>query len=52
MRQQALKTEVRIEGVGLHSGAKSTLTIKPSSENSGIVFKRVDLPNQQEIKAL
>lgn len=52
MRQQTLKNNVRIEGVGLHSGIQSILTIKPAAENSGIIFKRVDLPNQPEINAL
>ncbi len=50
--QQTLAKDLKIEGIGLHSGCASVLTIKPAPENFGIVFKRVDLPNKPEIKAL
>lgn len=52
MNQQTLKNPITISGIGLHSGCKVKLVLKPAVENSGIVFKRVDLPNQPEIKAL
>ena len=42
--QRTLKTAIRATGVGLHSGEKVTLVLKPAPENSGIVFQRVDLP--------
>ena len=40
--QRTIKNEVRATGVGLHSGEKVNLTLKPAKENHGIVFKRVD----------
>ena len=42
--QRTLKSTIRATGVGLHSGEKVTLVLKPAPENSGIVFHRVDLP--------
>ncbi|SFN03010.1 UDP-3-O-[3-hydroxymyristoyl] N-acetylglucosamine deacetylase [Formivibrio citricus] len=42
--QRTLKSTIRATGVGLHSGAKVTLVLKPAPEESGIVFHRVDLP--------
>lgn len=42
--QRTLKSTIRATGVGLHSGAKVTLVLKPAPENSGVVFQRVDLP--------
>ncbi len=50
--QQTIAKEFQIKGIGLHSGCETILTLKPASENHGIVFKRVDLPNQPEVKAL
>lgn len=38
-------------GIGLHTGAKSTVTFKPASENHGFKFKRVDLQGQPVIDA-
>jgi UDP-3-O-[3-hydroxymyristoyl] N-acetylglucosamine deacetylase len=45
LRQRTLKQEIRATGVGLHSGEKVYLALKPAPVNHGIVFKRVDLPN-------
>lgn len=42
--QRTLKSTIRATGVGLHSGEKVTLVLKPAPEDSGIVFHRVDLP--------
>lgn len=42
--QRTLKTMIRATGVGLHSGEKVTLVLKPAPENTGIIFHRVDLP--------
>lgn len=50
--QHTLTQAVKIKGIGLHSGCETSLTIKPAAVNSGIVFKRVDLPDQPEIPAL
>lgn len=42
-QQRTLKTPIRATGVGLHSGVKTTLTLKPAPIDSGIRFHRVDL---------
>lgn len=51
-KQQTLKNPVKLQGIGLHSGLPVNLIINPAPENSGIVFKRTDLPSKPEIKAL
>ena len=43
IRQRTLKKAIRATGVGLHTGKKIYLTLHPAAENSGIVFRRVDL---------
>ena len=43
LKQKTIKHPVKFNGVGLHSGKKVELTIKPASPNSGIIFKRIDL---------
>ncbi len=43
LNQKTVKKNITIKGVGLHSGLKVNLTIKPSEPNTGIVFKRIDL---------
>ena len=43
--QKTLGKEVSLNGVGLHSGESVNLNIKPAEPNSGIVFKRIDLRN-------
>ena len=43
LTQKTLKKNVKLNGVGLHSGNKVNLNIKPSEPNTGIYFKRVDL---------
>ncbi|RLD18422.1 MAG: 3-hydroxyacyl-[acyl-carrier-protein] dehydratase FabZ [Caldiserica bacterium] len=40
MRQRTIEREVSIEGVGLHTGEKSRVTLKPAKSNTGIVFKK------------
>lgn len=52
MKQHTLATTLEIKGIGLHCGCEVILNLKPAKEDFGIVFKRVDLPNQPEIKAL
>lgn len=49
--QHTLAKEVIFEGVGLHSGAKSVLTLKPAPEDTGIVFIRSDVENATPVKA-
>ncbi len=50
-RQHTLKAEISFEGIGLHTGEISKITIKPAPENHGFVFKRIDLPSQPLIPA-
>ena len=43
LKQRTLKTLIRASGVGLHSGLKVTVALRPAAPNTGIVFRRVDL---------
>lgn len=52
IRQKTLKQEVSVSGVGLHTGKIAHITIKPAPENTWFVFRRVDLPEKPEIKAV
>lgn len=49
--QRTVKQPVYFSGVGVHSGVRVNLTVKPAPPNHGIVFKRVDLPTQPGIRA-
>ncbi|CUB05893.1 UDP-3-O-acyl-N-acetylglucosamine deacetylase [Marinomonas fungiae] len=49
VRQRTLKNIIRATGVGLHSGEKVYLTLKPAPVNTGIVFVRTDLEPPVEI---
>lgn len=49
--QRTLKAPVSIEGVGLHTGAKTRMTILPAEEHHGYKFQRVDLPDSPIIRA-
>ncbi|MBS3935844.1 MAG: UDP-3-O-acyl-N-acetylglucosamine deacetylase [Sulfuritalea sp.] len=51
LKQRTLKSIVRTTGVGLHSGAKVTLVLRPAAPGTGIVFRRVDLAPAVAIKA-
>ncbi|AWV06493.1 UDP-3-O-acyl-N-acetylglucosamine deacetylase [Marilutibacter maris] len=51
LRQRTLKNLIRATGVGLHSGEKVFLTLRPAPVDSGIVFRRVDLDPVVEIPA-
>ena len=51
IRQRTLKNEIRATGVGLHTGDKVYLTLKPAPVNTGIVFRRTDLSPVVEIAA-
>jgi UDP-3-O-[3-hydroxymyristoyl] N-acetylglucosamine deacetylase len=50
-KQVTLKTDQELQGVGLFSGAKTSVAFREAKENHGIVFQRVDLPNQPLIPA-
>ncbi len=49
--QNTLAEETLFHGVGLHSGAKISVRLKPARPNSGILFRRVDIPGQPMIEA-
>ena len=51
IKQRTLKNTIRATGVGLHTGEKVYLTIRPAEVNSGIIFRRVDLAEPVTIKA-
>ncbi len=49
--QRTIKDAVTLSGVGLHTGAQVTMTIKPANAGFGYRFQRVDLPEQPVVKA-
>ena len=51
IRQRTLKNVIRATGVGLHTGEKVFLTLRPAAPDTGIVFRRVDLAEPVEIPA-
>ena len=51
IRQRTLKNVVRATGVGLHTGQKVYLTLRPAAPDTGIVFRRIDLPTVVDIRA-
>ena len=51
IKQRTLKNTIRATGVGLHTGEKVYLTLRPAEPNTGIVFRRVDLAEPVSIKA-
>jgi UDP-3-O-[3-hydroxymyristoyl] N-acetylglucosamine deacetylase len=51
LRQRTLKNVIRATGVGLHSGEKVFLTLRPAPVDAGIVFRRIDLDPVVEIPA-
>lgn len=50
-QQRTLKNVIRATGVGLHSGEKVYMTLRPAPVDTGIVFRRVDLEPVVELKA-
>ncbi len=51
LRQRTLKSVVKATGVGLHSGVKVSLVLRPAQANTGVVFRRVDLQQPVDLKA-
>ncbi|MES2546077.1 MAG: UDP-3-O-acyl-N-acetylglucosamine deacetylase [Pseudomonadota bacterium] len=51
LKQRTLKKQISATGVGLHNGEKVTLTLQPAAIDTGIVFKRADLPGAPTIQA-
>ena len=52
IRQRTLKNVIGATGVGLHTGEKVFLTLRPAAVNTGIVFRRIDLEPVVDIEAL
>lgn len=51
-KQQTIAKKVSISGIALHTGVRATLTLNPAAENTGIIFRRIDLDGKPEVKAL
>jgi UDP-3-O-[3-hydroxymyristoyl] N-acetylglucosamine deacetylase len=51
IRQRTLKNVIRATGVGLHSGEKVYMTLRPAAPDTGIVFRRTDFSRPVEIRA-
>ena len=51
IKQRTLKNVIRATGVGIHTGEKVYMTLRPAAVNTGIVFRRVDLDPVVEIRA-
>ena len=51
LKQRTLKNTIKATGIGLHSGKKVYLTLRPAPENTGVVFLRTDLTPAVEIQA-
>ena len=52
IRQRTLKNVIRATGVGLHTGEKVFLTLRPAAVNTGIVFRRIDLKPVVDVEAI
>ena len=51
VKQTTIKSEITLEGVGLHTGQNVKMTFKPAPVNNGYTFVRVDLEGQPVIEA-
>ncbi len=51
MKQRTLKDSIRATGIGLHSGVKVYMTLRPAPPNSGIIFRRIDLNTPVDVPA-
>jgi UDP-3-O-[3-hydroxymyristoyl] N-acetylglucosamine deacetylase len=49
--QRTLKNSIRAQGVGMHSGQKVLMTLRPAAPDTGIVFRRTDLDPPAEVRA-
>ncbi|MBU6468990.1 MAG: UDP-3-O-acyl-N-acetylglucosamine deacetylase [Betaproteobacteria bacterium] len=52
LKQRTIKSTVQTVGIGLHTGVKVSLTLRPAPVNTGIVFVRTDLPGAPSVEAL
>src|ERR1700759_198874 len=51
IKQRTLKNTIRATGVGLHTGDKVYMTLRPAAPNTGIVFRRTDLNPPVDLKS-
>jgi UDP-3-O-[3-hydroxymyristoyl] N-acetylglucosamine deacetylase len=51
LKQRTLKSLIRAKGVGLHTGQKVTIALRPARPDTGIVFRRIDLDSPVDIPA-
>src|SRR3954468_12107000 len=51
LRQRSLKSSISASGVGLHTGQKVRMTLRPAPPDTGIVFRRIDLQIPVDIPA-
>lgn len=51
LRQRTLKSLIRATGVGLHTGQKVTMTLRPAGVDAGVVFRRIDLASPVDVPA-
>ena len=51
VKQRTIKTAIRATGVGLHTGEKVYMTLRPAAANTGVVFRRVDLDVPVDVPA-
>ena len=52
LKQRTLLNSVRASGIGLHSGKKVNMILRPAARNTGIIFRRLDLEPVEQIHAL
>jgi UDP-3-O-[3-hydroxymyristoyl] N-acetylglucosamine deacetylase len=51
LRQRTLKSSISASGVGLHTGKKVRISLRPAAPDTGIVFRRIDLPEPVDLPA-
>ncbi|MCX7175650.1 MAG: UDP-3-O-acyl-N-acetylglucosamine deacetylase [Proteobacteria bacterium] len=51
LKQRTLKSMIRATGVGLHSGVKVSVVMRPAAPDTGVVFRRIDLDPPVDLKA-
>ena len=51
IRQRTIKRAIKSTGVGLHTGRKVVMTLRPAQPDTGIVFRRIDLDKPVDIRA-
>jgi len=51
LKQRTLSNSIRASGVGLHSGEKINMTLRPAAKDTGIIFRRLDIEPIQQIPA-